>query len=112
MELIHSAGQLTGVRFASGDRCEGDALFFGNPQHQQCDLARSLGCEPKHGELLKSSSRQQTNVPGLFLAGDVDGDVQFAIVAAAEGAKAAVAIHQELASEDRAAASHRNARAE
>jgi thioredoxin reductase len=33
---------------------------------------------------------------GLFLAGDADGDVQFAIVAAAEGAIAATAIHAEL----------------
>ena len=42
---------------------------------------------------------QHTDVHGLFLAGDADGDVQFAIVAAAEGAKAGVAINLELQKE-------------
>ena len=37
----------------------------------------------------------------LFLAGDADGDVQFVIVAAAEGARAATAINRELQDEDR-----------
>jgi thioredoxin reductase len=35
-------------------------------------------------------------VPGLYVAGDASRDVQFAIVAAAEGAKAGVAINQAL----------------
>jgi thioredoxin reductase len=35
-------------------------------------------------------------VPGLYVAGDASRDVQFAIVAAAEGAKAAVAINKAL----------------
>jgi len=38
----------------------------------------------------------RTGVPGLYVAGDASGDVQFAIVAAAEGAKAAVAINRAL----------------
>ncbi len=37
----------------------------------------------------------------LFIAGDANGDTQFVIVAAAEGAKAAVAINKELQDEDR-----------
>ena len=36
-----------------------------------------------------------------FLAGDANGDVQFAIVAAGEGATAAVEINKELQEEDR-----------
>jgi thioredoxin reductase len=35
-------------------------------------------------------------VPGLYVAGDASHDVQFVIVAAAEGAKAAVAINKAL----------------
>jgi pyruvate/2-oxoglutarate dehydrogenase complex dihydrolipoamide dehydrogenase (E3) component len=45
-------------------------------------------------------------VPGLFVAGDAAGDVQFVIVAAAEGARAAVAINRELQDEDRGEARH------
>jgi thioredoxin reductase len=35
-------------------------------------------------------------VPGVFVAGDVSRDVQLAIIAAAEGARAALAINKSL----------------
>jgi thioredoxin reductase len=54
-----------------------------------------------HEAAARTTDKQQCQVPGLFLAGDVDGDVQFVIVAAAEGATAAVAINRELQEEDR-----------
>ena len=41
-----------------------------------------------------------TNVPGLYVAGDASRDVQFVIVAASEGAQAAVAINKTLLRED------------
>jgi thioredoxin reductase len=44
--------------------------------------------------------KQRTRVPGLFVAGDAAIDIHFVSVACAEGAKAAVAIHQELRAED------------
>ena len=47
----------------------------------------------------KKSCRQKTNVAGVFLAGDANGETQFATVAAAEGASAAVEIHRELIDE-------------
>jgi thioredoxin reductase len=49
----------------------------------------------RHG-LVKTDHLGQTSVPGLYVAGDASRDVQFAVVAAAEGAKAAVAINQAL----------------
>jgi thioredoxin reductase len=42
-------------------------------------------------------------VPGVFVAGDASKDAQFVIVAAAEGAEAAVAIDALLARQDRQA---------
>ena len=50
--------------------------------------------------LVVARRKQGSGVPGVFLAGDADGDAQFAIVAAAEGAVAATVIHQELLNED------------
>jgi thioredoxin reductase len=50
----------------------------------------------------QTNRKQRTNVPGLFLAGDADGNVEFVIVAAAEGATAAVAMNRELEEENRA----------
>jgi thioredoxin reductase len=44
--------------------------------------------------------KQRTNVHGLYVAGDAAIGTHFVSVAAAEGAKAAVAINTELLEED------------
>ena len=41
-------------------------------------------------------SRWATNVAGVYVAGDVSRDVQLAIIAAAEGARAGLAINKDL----------------
>ena len=46
------------------------------------------------------NERQSSNVPGLYIAGDASRDVLQAIVAASEGAEAAVAINKALLKED------------
>ena len=43
---------------------------------------------------------EKTNVPGLYVAGDASRRVQFAVVAAAEGAMAAFAVNTDLLRED------------
>lgn len=43
---------------------------------------------------------QMTHVPGLYVAGDASRDVLQAIVAAAEGVEAAIAINTVLLQED------------
>jgi thioredoxin reductase len=45
---------------------------------------------------VKTDHLGETCVPGVFVVGDASRDVQFAIVAAAEGAKAGVAINKTL----------------
>lgn len=81
---------------------ECDAMFFNTGQVQRSDLPRLLGCRiDEHGGVV-TTAKQRTGVPGLFLAGDADRDVQFAIVAAAEGATAAVAMNREMQDEERA----------
>ena len=49
---------------------------------------------------VRSGDTEETNVPGLYVAGDASRDVQFVIVAASEGAQAAVAINKTLLRED------------
>jgi thioredoxin reductase len=46
---------------------------------------------------------QQTSVRGVFAAGDLTPQSQLAVVAAAEGAMAAIHIHKELTPEERRA---------
>lgn len=94
--LEHDDGRVRYLAMLNGDRLSCDAIFFTARQRPKCDLPRELGCAlTKHG-LVKTDRLGQTRVPGLYVAGDASHDVQFAIVAAAEGAKAAVAINMAL----------------
>ena len=97
--LHHADGRLQAVEFTSGGTLARDALFFTTGQHQQSAFARSLGCEFTNRGTVRTNRHGQTCVPGLFVVGDASFDVQFAVVAAAEGAKAAVAINREFQEE-------------
>ena len=97
-------GLLRQVRFRARPPMPLDALFFSTGNDQSCDLAARLGCKVTHKEAVWTDHRERTNVPGVYVAGDASWDVQFVVVAAAEGAKAAVAINRELQAEERAAA--------
>jgi thioredoxin reductase len=92
--------QLRAIVFENGERLHCSALFFNTDKLQRSDLPQQLGCHLDDDQV-QTGRKQRTNVPGLYLAGDADGDVQFAIVAAAEGATAGVAINRELQDEDR-----------
>lgn len=94
--LAHDAGALERVVFAGGEPLPRDALFFATGQHPQSSLAISLGCTLNRRGTVKTGSLCDTNVPGLFVAGDASRDAQFVVVAAAEGTKAAVAINKAL----------------
>jgi thioredoxin reductase len=73
-----------------------DAVFFATGQSPHCDLPRRLGCEFTRRGTVKTDRLGHTCVPGLYVAGDASRDVQFVVVAASEGAKAAVAINKAL----------------
>ena len=92
----HDAGWVRRIAFTDGTALDCDAVFFTGQQHQQCDLARNIGCEFNTRGTVKTDLLGTTCVPGLYVVGDASRDVQFVIVAASEGAKAAVAINQAL----------------
>lgn len=93
--------RLERVILASGAPVECGALFFNTGQYQRSGLPARLGCEFRPNGSVRTDRNQRTCVPGLYLAGDADKDVQFVVVAAGEGATAAVAINHELQEEDR-----------
>jgi thioredoxin reductase len=97
-------GMLRQIRFRARPPLPRDALFFSTGNDQSCDLAARLGCTVTPKAAVRTDRRERTNVPGVYVAGDASWDVQFVVVAAAEGAKAAVAINRELQAEERAAA--------
>jgi thioredoxin reductase len=94
-ELVHEAGQLRRIVFADGTSLERDALFFRAPTAQRCDLAARLGCLFTTKGAVKTGRLAATG-NGLYVAGDAAREVHFVTVAAAEGLKAAYAIHREL----------------
>ena len=93
---------LARVRFAGGGAIACEALFFSLGFTQRSDLAAKLGCRFTSSGCVETGRRAETGIPGLFVIGDASRDTQMAIVAAAEGARAAVRVHEELQAEDRA----------
>jgi thioredoxin reductase len=96
LQIHHDDGQVRALRLARDETVPCDAIFFSARQSQQCDLPRRLGCEFTRKGTVKTDHLGETCVPGIFVVGDASRDVQFAIVAAAEGAKAGVAINKAL----------------
>jgi thioredoxin reductase len=96
-------GILQKIVFKNGTEAACDAIFFVNGFRQQCDVAETFGCEMTKKGVAKANKMQQTNIPGLYVAGDAARDMHFVVVAAAEGAKAGVSINKELQQESIAA---------
>jgi thioredoxin reductase len=94
--LQHLDGMATGIDLADGERVPCDAVFFTTGQYQQDTLAARLGCAFTRKATVNTGTHCETNVPGVFVAGDASRDAQFVVVAASEGVKAAVAINQAL----------------
>ncbi|RIK84709.1 MAG: NAD(P)/FAD-dependent oxidoreductase [Planctomycetota bacterium] len=101
VRLEGTQGRLERLHFDAGPPLPCDALFFASELVQRSRLPSMLGCECDERGLILTKGKQGSGIPGLFLAGDADGDVQFSIVAAAEGAIAATAINRELQDEQR-----------
>jgi thioredoxin reductase len=92
----HDRGLVRALVTTAGETLACDAVFLASGQAPQSNLPRRLGCELTRRGVVKTDHLGQTCVPGVYVAGDASRDVQFAIVAAAEGAKAAVAINKAL----------------
>lgn len=100
--LVGGSGHLAEIQFEDREPLARKALFFYPTQHQQAPLAGSLGCTfSDDGTVRKKRHCESTNIPGLYVAGNLSacGGTQLVIVAAAQGAEAAHAIHCSLAEE-------------
>jgi thioredoxin reductase len=89
--------QLELVRFEDGESLACDALFFNLGTETASNLHEMLDCRiDEESGLVWVDADQQTSVPGVYAAGDLTPKSQLAIVAAAEGAMAAIHIHKSL----------------
>jgi thioredoxin reductase len=99
LKLEGNDKQLEKIIFKNSDDTLCDALFFVNGYTQHCNLAEAFGCKISKKGVVITNRLQQTDIDGLYVAGDASRDMHFVVVAAAEGAKAGVTINKELLKE-------------
>ncbi|WP_460513772.1 NAD(P)/FAD-dependent oxidoreductase [Hymenobacter jeollabukensis] len=93
--------QLHRINFQDGTSLARHALFIHPEQQHRSPLAEQLGCR-----LLQRSGavwvdkRIQTSVSGVYAAGDITPAAQQALIAAAEGAQAAISCNEQLTREE------------
>ncbi len=97
---IHRAvGRAGGLEHLDTDRgsLPVDALFFHWGSQPSTTIAATLGCDCySSGDIRVNGRTLETSVPGVYGAGDIIGRPYLAISAAAEGVRAALAIHRSL----------------
>lgn len=93
-------GRLEAVVLADGRALQVRGLFFDTPTRPQSLLAQRVGCRLTKKGGVRCGQYEATDVPGVFVAGNLTKDVQLSIVAAAEGARAAFGIQRSLLRED------------
>lgn len=93
---------LTGLELEDGRTLEAEAFFVSSPALGRTDLAQQLGIEmaPTGHHAQPKSQRGDTNVPGVWIAGDLRPMTQQVAVAMGTGNIAAVMIDQYLRRQD------------
>jgi thioredoxin reductase len=96
--LLGNKRDLHGLELASGEVLEAEAFFVSSPSPGRTDLARQLGVEMSADgdHAMPRSQRGDTNVPGVWIAGDLRPITQQVAVAMGTGSLAAVMIDQHL----------------
>ncbi|MFN8392498.1 MAG: NAD(P)/FAD-dependent oxidoreductase [Bdellovibrionota bacterium] len=94
--LVSDGDRLDSVAFADGSRFQRAALFLATGCSDSLHLARSLGCSLNDKGGIITEGHACTSVDGLFAAGDALKEVQFVVIAAAQGAEAALGINLSL----------------
>jgi thioredoxin reductase len=93
-------GCLEAIHFTDGHKLQRRALFFNTGQHPRSPLLEKLGCAYADNGGVACDSEGRTSVKNVYVAGDVSRDVQLAIIAAAEGARAGLALNKDLLHRD------------
>jgi thioredoxin reductase (NADPH) len=73
-----------------------DGLFISIGYLPEVELARQAGVDITPEGYIRSDRRHRTNVPGIYAAGDVEGQFKQIVTAAAYGSEAAMAIFEDL----------------
>src|SRR5688572_10423325 len=101
LKLQGTDRKLKSIVMKNNEQFPCDALFFVNGYIPQSHLVEKLGCILTKQKAVITNRYQQTNIPGVYVAGDASRDMHFVVVAAAEGARAGVTINKELQKEEK-----------
>ncbi len=88
---LEGGATLEGVQFEDGSRLETAGLFVALGVAGSVDLARKLGAQTK-GTAIAVDEHRQTNIPGLYAAGDCTGGLLQISKAVCDGAVAGTSI--------------------
>lgn len=94
--LLGNNGALSAIEFEDGERIERDALFLSVPLEQASGLAEALGCNMTVRGQIDVDNEYRTSVPGAYAAGDAVTHMHQVVFAAASGARAAIALNNDL----------------
>src|SRR5690606_3443105 len=100
VRLEGTDGRLERIILKEGGPLERKALFFCTDQRQGSSFAAHFGTPFTPEGAVATGKAERTSVPGFYVAGDASKDAQLVIVAAAEGAEAAISINTELTRRD------------
>jgi len=95
-----AAGDLQCIEFEDGSQLERTALFLHAPQLQRSTLAADMGARITSKGAVWVDGGMQTSIPRLYAAGDTTPGAQQALIAAAEGNRAAILINESLTREE------------
>ncbi|WP_321918681.1 NAD(P)/FAD-dependent oxidoreductase [Burkholderia cepacia] len=99
VEILGDAPRIEALRLADGQVVPVDALFVGARTAMASDLAQQLGCafdDGPLGSVVRVDAGKETNVAGVFAAGDASTPMTNATFASASGVMAGVAAHRSL----------------
>jgi thioredoxin reductase len=88
------------VVFEGGEVLARKAVFLHAHQHQRTALAEQTGCRLTSKGAVWVDKNNRTSQPGIYAAGDTAPGTQQAILAAAQGAQAAICLNEQLTREE------------
>jgi thioredoxin reductase len=91
--------QLHTLHFVDGSTLARHALFLNLKTSQHADLVATLGCEINAMGFVQVDAQAQTNVPGVYAAGDMTHPMRAVVFAAAQGAAAGIWLNMALMAE-------------
>jgi thioredoxin reductase len=99
--VVSKSSEIGGIELEGGMSLDCERLYFAIGQYPADDLGAQLGCKRDEMGRLVIDERNHTSVKNVYAAGDIAPGPQMAIVAAASGAIASIAIHASLVPETR-----------